>query len=504
MIQLKVNNIFVDILGDFPTDHWRKLEKQLSFRPQGYQFSPAFNRMVYSNGKVVRRVWDGWKHQIWKNKKRFYFPSGLFSLVQEYFKENNIDYQVKDVRTRPSPNTNLQWSTEYSPRLYQIQVINDACNRSRGIIHAATGSGKTIIAAGIISNLNVTPFLFFVTSIDLLVQAKESLEHALTLQGSTLEVGQIGGGVIDIKDINVITVQTAMRALGQSWDKKTKFDEEDSDDKTPIEERKVDILNLLHSSKGSICDEVQHWRADTCQMVARELHSAYYTFGMSATPYRDEGDDMMIQSCFGKKIAEITASQLIREGWLLKPTIKMVHIKKKKSVYKQWQSIYQDQITENVYYNNVIANIANSYIGYDRLVLVLVRQIKHGKMLEQMIPDSLFLSGGSSKKDRVEGIRRLRGKEISCIVSSTIFDEGIDVKPLDTVILAGQGKSKTRAMQRIGRIIRPFSDKKVATAIDFCVHQKYLKDHASARSKMYSTEPEYNIEDIDVTQELFQ
>jgi len=503
MIQLKVNNIFVDILGEFSLTHWKKLEKQLSFRPQGYQFSPAFNRMIYHNGKVVRRVWDGWKHQIWKNKKRFYFPTGLFSLVQEYLKENNIDYQVQDVRTHPESNIDLCWSTEFSPRPYQTKVIDDACNRSRGIIHAATGSGKTIMAAGIISKLNVTPFLFFVTSIDLLVQAKESLEQALKLQNSSLKVGQIGGGVIDIKDINVVTIQTAMRVLVQSWDKKTKFDDEDSDDKTPIEERKEDILNLLHSAKGSICDEVQHWRADTCQMVARELHSAYYTFGMSATPYRDEGDDMMIQACFGKKIAEITASQLIREGWLLRPNIKMVHIKKKKSVYKQWQSIYQDQITENVYYNNVIANITNSYISHDRLVLVLVRQIKHGKLLEQMIPGSLFLSGSSSKKDRIEGIRNLRRKEISCIVSSTIFDEGIDVKPLDTVILAGQGKSKTRAMQRIGRIIRPFPNKKVATAVDFCVHQKYLRDHATARSKMYNTEPEYDIEDIDITQEVF-
>jgi len=218
----------------------------------------------------------------------------------------------------------------------------------------------------------------------------------------------------------------------------------------------------------------------------------------SATPYRDEGDDMMIQACFGKKIAEVTASQLIRDDWLIKPSIKMVHIKKQKSVYKQWQSIYQDQITENEYYNGVVSNIANSYVKHGRMVLVLVRQIKHGKLLESMIPDSLFLSGKSSKKDRIEGIRSLRRKEISCIVSSTIFDEGIDIKPLDTVILAGQGRSKTRAMQRIGRILRPFEGKTTATAIDFYVHQKYLKDHAKSREKMYKTEPEYDVEDIDI------
>jgi len=284
MIQLKVNNIFVDIIGDFPSKHWRPLEKKLSFRPQGYQFSPAFNRMIYKDGKVVRRMWDGWKHQIWKNKKRFYFPTGLYSLVQEYFKENNIPFKTKDTRTVPSQELDLSWSKEFKLRPYQSQIIDDSCNRSRGIIHAATGSGKTVIAAGIISKLQVAPFIFFVTSIDLLVQSKESLEAILSYNNSPLEVGQIGGGVIDIKDVNVMTVQTAVRALGQSWDKKTKFDDEDTEDKTPIEDRKKDIIDIIKSSKGVVSDEIQHWRADTCQLVSKSLSSAYYTFGLSVSP----------------------------------------------------------------------------------------------------------------------------------------------------------------------------------------------------------------------------
>ena len=81
------------------------------------------------------------------------------------------------------------------------------------------------------------------------------------------------------------------------------------------------------------------------------------------------------------------------------------------------------------------------------------------------------------------------------------LDEGIDVRPLDTLLLAGQGRSKVRAMQRVGRVIRPYEDeygkKEKATVVDFCIHQKYLKSHAVAREKMYASEPEYAIEDID-------
>ena len=486
------------MFGDFDDPgHWKRIERKLSFRPQGYQFTPLFNRWTRTDSGVkVRRIWDGWKKQLWRGKKRTYFPTGLISLVQEYLQQNSVEFKTQDIRIKPSPNINIEDSGAFPFRDYQSEIINEACTRSRGIIQAATGSGKTIIASGIISHLKVYPFLFFVTSIDLLTQAKESLEEALLFNGKRLQVGQIGGGIIDIRDINVITIQTAVRAIGKEWNKKYRFDDDDLDDKTPIEEHREEIQKLLRTAKGSICDEVQHWRAETCQLVARELKEAYYTFGMSATPYRDEGDDMMIQACFGKKCAEITASELIQKKWLIKPDIKMVHLKWEKSIYKTWAEVYKDQITEHRRYNETIARIANAYIENGRLVLILIRQIKHGKILADLIPGSIFLSGASPKKKREKGINDLREKTISCIISTVIFDEGIDIKPLDTVILAGGGKSKTRAMQRIGRIIRPFEGKKKATAIDFFVHQKFLDKHSKARQKMYQSEPEYNVEDI--------
>jgi superfamily II DNA or RNA helicase len=504
MLILKINNIETEIVGYLSYHHYQELEKKLSFRPQGYQFSPAYNSFIRDeNGKISRRKWDGWKHQCWRNKKRTYFPTGLYSLAIEYFKVNGIEFKNQDERTKPLKSLDLSINDSFKARDYQEKIINTSCERTRGLIEAATGSGKTVIAAGIIQKLGVSPFLFFVTSVDLLEQSKDSLESSLRMNGHDIKVGQIGGGIVDIQEINVLTIQTAVRALGRKWDSSTKFDSEDVDDPTPIEKYRDQIVSLIRNAKGVICDEVQHWRADTCQTVTRELSNAYYIFGMSATPYRDEGDDMLIQACFGRKIGEIKASQLIKAGWLIKPTIKLVHIKQEKSPFKQYQMLYKSQIIDNQYYNGVISNIANGYVKQNRLVLILVTQISHGKLLEQMIHGSQFLSGASPKKKRKETLDKLRSKEISCIISTCIFDEGIDVRPLDTVILAGQGKSKVRAMQRIGRILRPFTDengikKTKATAIDFIIHQKYFDKHGFARRKMYASEEEYVIEDIDL------
>jgi len=285
MIQIEIRNIFIDIVGGLSDDNYHILERRMSFRPLGYQFSPMYNRWIRDkNGKPVRRLWDGWRRQIWKNKSKTYFPTGLFSIVKEFLIEKKIKYALLDYRIKPEKNINIELNPKISLRDYQIPVAEKSVAIQRGLIQAATGSGKTVISAKIIELLGVSPFIFFVTSIDLLLQAKEAFEDFLLLDGKPLEVGQIGGGVVDIKDINVMTVQTAVRAIGKKWDRKYKFDSEDSDDKTPIEQRRDDILNLLKSAKGVISDECQHWKAETCQLVARSLNSANYTYGCSATP----------------------------------------------------------------------------------------------------------------------------------------------------------------------------------------------------------------------------
>jgi len=498
MLQLRIGNIFTDVCGEIPEDKFKVLRRKMSFRPEGYQFNPMYRRTVRdAQGRVVRRIWDGWKRQIWKNTKRTYFPTGLFSIADDFLSNEGIPYQVVDLREKPDPNVDLGLlDDELEDREYQNHIADTACEVGRGIIQAPTGSGKTTISAKIISQLKVAPFLFFTTSKDLLSQARRDLTKLLSQDGEDIHVGQIGAGKVDISDVNVMTIQTAVRALGKKWDKSYKFDREDKDDKTPIESYKKDIIDLLHSAKGVICDEVQHWRADTCQLVARAVENAYYTFGCSATPYRDSGDDMLIQACFGRKLVTISASELIPD-YLMQPNIWMVKIEPPASKYRQYPSIYKDQVVESKFYNSRVAGISNSFIEAGRLVLVLVQHIPHGELLNDLIPGSEFINGNDSKTRRENMIDNLRNRDVSCIISTSLFDEGIDVRPLDTVVLAGQGKSRVRAMQRIGRILRKFPGKESATAVDFVIWEKYLREHAVEREKMYSTEPKFIIRDID-------
>jgi len=299
-----------------------------------------------------------------------------------------------------------------------------------------------------------------------------------------------------------MTTQTAIRACGQKY---IRYDDEEKSIKEEdiLEEKRKDILELVMGAKGMICDEVQHWANETCQTISDYSVSSRYRFGISATPFRDQNDDILIDACFGKQIADISASFLIERGYLVKPNIYFVNVNAPCETQYTYPSIYKKCIVENQVRNDYITNIAKKMASNNKTVLILVRHISHGKMLEQFIPDSVFLHGIHSGKKRKEHLDLMRRKEAPVTIASVIFDEGIDCRPLDTLILAGSGKSPTRALQRVGRTLRPYTSpdgnkKEFATVIDFMDNYKYVKSHSKKRKEIYKTEPLFEISDLKI------
>lgn len=221
---------------------------------------------------------------------------------------------------------------------------------------------------------------------------------------------------------------------------------------------------------------------------------------MSGTPFRDKGDDILIEGCFGRKIIEINASYLIKRGFLVKPYISFIPIKNMKGEnLGPYSSVYKSAIVENAFRNEMIAKLSENLFNMGRTTIVLVQQIHHGEILEELIPNSVFIHGSSGKK-RQRHIQDIKNGHAKITIASSILDEGLDCKPLDALVLAGAGKSSTRALQRIGRIIRNYTypDGRVKTdafVYDFRDHQKYLSKHALARHKIYMTEPEFDIKE---------
>ena len=495
-----ISNNSIRIEGKIESVLYKKFKKALGYRPEG-----AFFQMKKSGGD--KWGWDGvistvcYSRHYCKcpvKKDGTHFPSGLYGKAKNFFIEHSVPCQMIDTRIPVSRSLDLTMSPDFEIRPYQQEITEKSVIAQRGIIRCPTGSGKTSISAAIIAKLGVSPFIFYVPSIDLLTQARNEISKFVLQNGKHLKVGTIGDGVCDVQDINVMTVQTAVRSLGEKY---VKFDDEDVIEKNEVlEGKRAEIKDLIMSAKGYISDECQVWAAESCQIISDYSLSAFYRWGQSGTPFRDKGDDILIDACFGKVVADVTSSFLIKQGYLVRPHIYFVNIKHPKYNVSSYQKIYEQGIANNPYRNNCIASIAKKFASQGHTVLVLCQHISHGKILHSLMENSIFLHGVHSGAQREKHLNKMRAQDAPITVATVIFDQGIDCKPLDTLILAGGGKSKVRALQRVGRTLRPYPGKTHSIVVDFNDQCKYLSVHSKKRRKIYSTEPEFEIEDIEIAQ----
>jgi superfamily II DNA or RNA helicase len=490
--RIEVTNTTSYLYGPRISSLFSPLRDKLAYKVQNCEFMDAYNQFDMVTGK---RKWDGMARLCTKQKTRLSFPTGLYSMVVGILNEHEVDFQTNDGREKFKRHFDYQITDTLDLRWYQKDAVDKMLKCQRGIVKAATGAGKTIIATSFFGRLGFERMVFMAMSGDLIFQAKDEMERFLLLNGEKVEVGVIGAGVCDIRDINVCTVQTACRA----FDVKYTRGEEDGSKEKPTEEvmaKKEDIRHFLEDCQAIVFDEVQHAACDTVKEIMQHCAVAQYRLGLSASPWRDDGADLLIDSCFGKRLVDIDASTLIKDKWLVPVEIVFVKINTDFDKYLTYASVYKRHIVENERRNRYIAKKAIEESGNGRSTLILVKQIAHGKVLEEMVPDAVFVSGTTSIKKRKKILDEFRDGTIKILIATSIFDEGIDVKRVSCLILAGSGKSSTRALQRIGRVLRTFEGKADAIVYDFMDTAQYVCAHARARKKIYKTEKEFKLTEV--------
>lgn len=317
-----------------------------------------------------------------------------------------------------------------------------------------TVTHNTMVIAQLIGEIKTAPFMFYVLTRDLLDQAYDTLASTLNVP-----IGRIGAGHFDIRDINVCTIQTIVRSINNDKSFKISdymFDSEDIWDENDIlsQEKVTLVRKLLGATKGFYLDESHHASCTLCRDVMEASPNAYWRFGGTATPYREDNAEIVLQGLFGKKIVDISASYLIEKGYLLTPYILFDPIKHT-DVPNSFQSVYSQCITNNDEFHIHVAKTANHLISRGLSTLVLVQRYAHGEALKKLIPDTQFVTGKMSGKKRQKCIQDLREKKSMCMIATTLADEGLDIPTLDAALLVGGGASATRVNQRVGRTLRP-------------------------------------------------
>lgn len=482
---ITINNVWSRIsnLKDIETADY--LDKITSFYVEGYQYTKAFKDGWFDSNEQRFKHWDGKKHLL---TSKMVFPTGLLKLVIDFFNSRQIPFEIDDKR--------LSFKTQelplygHEPRQYQLDALEAAISNERGIIRVGTGGGKTYIAAMIAAKYNL-PTMIYVVGKDLLYQFHKEIRSALKM-----DIGIIGDGHCEIKNINICSVWTAITAFG--FKSKVSLDDEDwSPEILEVSsEQKKKIKKVIEESNVAIYDEAHFLATDTLQSIYKAGKNCRYVFGLSGTDWRDDGADLLLESVCGPRIFNMPASKLIEGGFLVPANIAIFDVPESiKKIGKNYHNVYHDYITNNEIRNSMIVDSARSLINKGRKVLILVRYISHGKELAKLLSDIplYFVNGEVDGETRNEVKKDFEAGNLKCLIASSVYDIGVDIPCLDALVLGGGGKSTVRALQRIGRVIRGFPNKKDAIVVDFFDNIKYLDKHSMIRISVYETESGFKI-----------
>jgi superfamily II DNA or RNA helicase len=230
--------------------------------------------------------------------------------------------------------------------------------------------------------------------------------------------------------------------------------------------------------------------AESYLRVSQATPNAYWRFGFSGTPLaRGDRRSVLAIGALGRVVYRVKPDVLIEAGVLARPRIRMVPILQL-SARPTWQGVYGELVVRSRQRN---AAVVAAVRAADKPCLVFVRELAHGRVLEKALAkagvSASFVSGQHSTEWRRSHVRRLERGHFDALVSTVVFQEGVDIPDLRSVVVACGGASVIAALQRIGRAMRVAPGKDSCEVVDFKdLGHPWMERHSRARLAAYVKE----------------
>ena len=133
--------------------------------------------------------------------------------------------------------------------------------------------------------------------------------------------------------------------------------------------------NCHHSSSDS-----WFWIAQACP--------APYRLGLTATPWRSDGRDLLLNAATGPVGHKVSSAGLVEAGWLSKPDIKLYYVNSKlddRFDDSTWPNKYKAAIVFNDHRNALIATMAAKRMLENKSVLIIIGHKIHGVIIMTLI-----------------------------------------------------------------------------------------------------------------------
>lgn len=348
------------------------------------------------------------------------------------------------------------------PYPFQRQILEQLeVERQRGFSHnlvvAATGTGKTVVAAldyrQLRHRLDRARLLF-------VAHRKEILERSRTTFRHVLQDGSFGELWVD-------------GARPQRWEHVfASIQSVTAGDLTALEPDQFDVV---------VVDEFHHAAAASYTTLLDHLRPVHL-LGLTATPERTDSLDIL--RWFGGRMAVELRLWDALEQDLLSPFhyygihdgTDLSHVTWRRGRGYDVGELTNVYTADDLWAGKVLAAVRDK-VGEPRRMRALGFgvSIAHCEFLADRFSRAGIaaraVSAHTNPAERDDALRALAAGEVQILFSVDLFNEGIDVPAVDVVLLLRPTESATVFLQQLGRGLRRSHGKDVLTVLDFVGHQ---------------------------------
>lgn len=432
------------------------------------------------------------KDCIWDERENIYRLKAIsYSELILFFVKYKIPYTDNAKKYKE---LNLTSNIHQKPFPYQNEALKSWLkNKGKGVVVLPTGAGKSYLATLAIEKKQRSTLLV-VPTIDLMNQWYDTLKATFDI-----EIGLIGAGYYEIKDITVITYDSAY----------------------------IHMENIGNYFGLIIFDECHHLPGETYSL-ASSFCLAPFRLGLTATPERADGQHYLLNELIGKTVYRKEITELSGKYLADYETMKLY-------VELTPQQIEEYRKERQIYLNFLKKHkiIMGSPTGWNRFIMIAA-QSKEGRhafasyrkqkelalaapvkinVLETLLhkhrndmvliftQDNQSVYKISKKfiipsithqtkvKERSEILNNFNEGIYSAVVTSKVLNEGVNVPNANVAIILSGSGSIMEHVQRLGRILRKTktaSNNTKKAILYEIITSKTTEEHISKRRRQHN------------------
>ncbi len=434
----------------------------ISFHPKTYIFEYEGGEgevLIGSSNLSYSALLKGveWNFAFKKSQNQNEFQKFLDEF-NDLYENNSFDMSIewlrkyeKSYRKNPDIIDTVPEEKEVSPIKFQVPALYELSKTreegyARAMVIVATGLGKTYLSA--FDTLNYNKILFVAHREEILKQAMNTFKTVH--RDKTVGLFNAYSKCID-NDITFASIQT----LG-----------------------KKEYLNNKYFSKDYfdyiIVDEFHHAGASSYEKLM-EYFEPDFLLGLTATPDRMDNKDIY-KWCHYNIAYECNFKTGINNGWLVPFDYYGIYDEVDYEAIPWRSGKYDVEELENkLMVKERVTQIINKFKIYGKKKTVaFCASVKHAEYMADAFNKAKIKSETitSNTTSRSNVMDRFQNGDLQVIFTVDIFNEGVDIPGIDTVLFLRPTNSYTIFIQQLGRGLRTSPGKEKLTVIDMVGNYK--------------------------------